>query len=150
MLQSKPALSKREVEDLLKRGAYGALMDDESDGDDFCEADIDKILQQRTQVIRLEGGEKNSTFSKASFSTANTRSDINIDDPHFWDKWAKKAELDVDKLKKPRHLIMELPRQRKQTTRYTTGSGGGEMMDNMSELDSSADSDYDDEGKRGE
>ena len=45
---------------------------------------------------------------------------------------------------------MELPRQRKQTTRYTTGSGGGEMMDNMSELDSSADSDYDDEGKRGE
>ena len=138
------------MEDLLKRGAYGALMDDDESGDDFCEEDIDRILSKRTQVIRVEGGEKNSTFSKASFSTTNTRSDINIDDPHFWDKWAKKAELDADTLKKPKHLIMELPRQRKQTSRYTTGSGGGDMMDNMSELDSSGDSDYDDDGRRGQ
>jgi len=31
-----PALSKQEVEELLRRGAYGAVMDDE-DGQKFCE-----------------------------------------------------------------------------------------------------------------
>ena len=31
------ALTKKEVEDLLKKGAYGALMDDDTAGDKFCE-----------------------------------------------------------------------------------------------------------------
>ena len=134
------------MEALLKRGAYGALMDDDEAGDDFCEEDIDKILQKRTQVIRLEGGEKGSTFSKASFASTTTRSDIDIDDPHFWEKWARKAELNVEDMKKPKHLIQDLPRQRKQTSRYVVSNEGGDMMDNLSEFDSSADSDFDDEG----
>ena len=92
------ALSKKEVEDLLKKGAYGAIMEDENAADQFCEEDIDQILQRRTQVITLESEDKGSTFSKASFSTDDTRSDINIDDPNFWQKWAKKADLDVDDL----------------------------------------------------
>ena len=71
--QTKEGLSKKEVEDLLKRGAYGALMDDDEEGDEFCEEDIDNILKKRTQVIRVEGGEKGSTFSKATFSTSATR-----------------------------------------------------------------------------
>ena len=29
---------------------------------------------------------------------STNRSDIDIDDPNFWQKWAKKAELDVDEL----------------------------------------------------
>lgn len=57
----------------MKKGAYGALMEDDEAGDDFCEEDIDKILQQRTQVVTLEGGEKGSTFAKATFSTSATR-----------------------------------------------------------------------------
>jgi chromodomain-helicase-DNA-binding protein 7 len=57
-------LTRKEIEDLLKKGAYGAVMDDENDGDKFCEEDIDQILKQRTQVIQLEQGEKGSTFSK--------------------------------------------------------------------------------------
>ena len=52
------------MEDLLKKGAYGAVMEDDNDGDKFCEEDIDQILKQRTQVIKLEEGEKGSTFSK--------------------------------------------------------------------------------------
>lgn len=91
-------LSKKEIEDLLKRGAYGAIMDDDSAADQFCEEDIDQILQRRTQVIQFDGGEKNSTFAKASFSASGNRSDIAIDDPNFWQKWAKKADLDVDGL----------------------------------------------------
>lgn len=79
-------LSKKEVEDLLKRGAYGALMDEDNAGDTFCEEDIDCILQRRTQVITLEQGEKGSTFSKASFASTGSRDDIDLDDPDFWKK----------------------------------------------------------------
>ena len=35
------SLSKTEVEDLLKKGAYGALMDDDKEADQFCEEDIE-------------------------------------------------------------------------------------------------------------
>ena len=38
------------------------------------------------------------TSLQASFSVSTNRSDIDIDDPNFWQKWAKKAELDVDEL----------------------------------------------------
>jgi chromodomain-helicase-DNA-binding protein 7 len=67
---------------------------DEDDGDKFCEEDIDQILERRTQVITLES-EKGSTFSKASFASSGIRSDIDIDDPDFWKKWAKKADIEI-------------------------------------------------------
>jgi len=84
------------VEDLLKKGAYGALMEDDRAGEKFCEEDIEHILQQRTHVRHIESGVKGSTFAKASFNMSTNRSDINIDDPQFWQKWAKKAEIDVN------------------------------------------------------
>lgn len=43
-------LTKKEIEDLLKKGAYGAIMDDDNAGDKFCEEDIEQILERRTQV----------------------------------------------------------------------------------------------------
>ena len=54
----------------------------------------DQILERRTQIITLES-EKGSTFSKASFASSGIRSDIDIDDPDFWKKWAKKADIDT-------------------------------------------------------
>ena len=63
----------------------------------FCEEDIDQILEQRAHVVQLENEGKGSTFSKASF-VADESSDINIDDPDFWQKWAEKAKLDLDEL----------------------------------------------------
>jgi len=96
-MNSNKQLSKKEIEDLLKRGAYGALMDEDNAGDKFCEEDIESILERRTQTITMETAEeKGSTFSKATFSSAGIRNDIDIDDPDFWKKWAKKAEIDVD------------------------------------------------------
>ncbi len=111
-------LSKKEIEDLLKKGAYGAIMEDENAADKFCEEDIDKILQQRSTVIQIEGGEKGSTFSKASFQVSET-SDISIDDPEFWQKWAKKADVDVEEKLNPKdERIIYEPRRRTQTRRF--------------------------------
>ena len=35
-------------------------------------------------------------FLQASFSVSDNRTDIDINDPNFWQKWAKKADIDVD------------------------------------------------------
>ena len=42
----------------------------------------------------------NYNLFQASFVSAKGEEDIDIDDPNFWQKWAKKAELDVDYLNK--------------------------------------------------
>lgn len=62
-------LSKKEIEDLLRKGAYGALMDEEDEGSKFCEEDIDQILLRRTHTITIESEGKGSTFAKVSINT---------------------------------------------------------------------------------
>ncbi|CAI2322283.1 unnamed protein product [Caenorhabditis sp. 36 PRJEB53466] len=110
------ALSKKDVEELLKKGAYGSIMDEENESAKFNEEDIETILQRRTQTITLEAGQKGSLFAKASFnSTHNKGDDIDLDDPEFWNKWAEKAQVDVEKATATpdgRELILEEPRKR--------------------------------------
>lgn len=135
-------LTKKEIEDLLKKGAYGAVMDDDNAADKFCEEDIDSILERRTQVITMES-EKGSTFSKASFGFSGNRSDISIDDPEFWTKWAKKAEInetlgDVE----VEDLVISEPRRRTQIKRYGHDEG---VLEGMSE-ESANNSETDEEG----
>lgn len=134
-------LTKKEIEDLLKRGAYGAVMDD-GDGDKFCEEDIDSILMRRTQVITMES-EKGSTFSKASFAASGNRSDIGVDDPDFWVKWAKKAEIDTEAIEREEteDLVISEPRRRTQIKRYGHDEG---VLDGIS--DESQNSETDEEG----
>lgn len=166
---SNKQLTKKEIEDLLKKGAYGAIMDDDNAGDKFCEEDIEQILERRTQVsellfrqlkvlhfyvclliqknsiiqiITIEA-EKGSTFSKASFACSSNRSDINIDDPDFWKKWAKKAEIDTTEKKEEDELVISEPRRRTQIKRY-----GHDESVVMSDLDSSDDN-SDDETSSG-
>jgi len=137
--QNSLQLSKKEIEDLLKKGAYGALMEDDTQAaDKFCEQDIDMLLQQRSTVIQIEGGEKGSTFSKASFQTSET-SDISIDDPEFWQKWAKKADINIDEKLNPidERIIYE-PRRRTQTKRFVCGLDELEESDDSMSTDSEA------------
>ena len=129
------ALTKTEVEDLLKKGAYGALMDDENAGDKFCEEDIEDILLKRSQVITHQE-EKGSTFSKATFASAETDQDISIDDPDFWKKWAKKAQ--IEEVDENTELMMVEPRQRKHINYNHVGD-----TNPISDLDSSGDEDGD-------
>ncbi|XP_075938173.1 chromodomain-helicase-DNA-binding protein 6 isoform X1 [Anarhichas minor] len=127
-------LSKLEVEDLLKKGAYGALMDEEDEGSKFCEEDIDQILQRRTQTITIQTEGKGSTFAKASFISSGNRTDISLDDPNFWQKWAKIAEVEIDSKSEKESLVIDTPRVRKQTRHYNSFEDD-ELME-FSELDS--------------
>lgn len=68
-------LSKMEVEDLLRKGAYGALMDEEDEGSKFCEEDIDQILQRRTQTITIQSEGKGSTFAKVCCAPSGGKGD---------------------------------------------------------------------------
>lgn len=65
-------LSKKEIEDLLRRGAYGAIMDEEDEGAKFCEEDIDQILQRRTKTITIESEGRGSTFAKVKEKNRQT------------------------------------------------------------------------------
>lgn len=97
-LQQIQQFSKKEIEDLLRKGAYAAIMDENDEGSRFCEEDIDQILQRRATTITIESEGKGSTFSKASFVASENRNDIALDDPEFWQKWAKKADIDMDSI----------------------------------------------------
>ncbi|XP_076856036.1 chromodomain-helicase-DNA-binding protein 9 isoform X2 [Brachyhypopomus gauderio] len=134
--QIQQQLSKKEIEDLLRRGAYGALMDEEDEGAKFCEEDIDQILQRRTKTITIESEGRGSTFAKASFVASGNRTDISLDDPNFWDKWAKKAELDLDAVNGRNSLVIDTPRVRKQTRPF---SATKDELAELSEGDSSGD-----------
>ncbi|XP_043913895.1 chromodomain-helicase-DNA-binding protein 8 [Protopterus annectens] len=112
--------TKKEIEDLLRKGAYAAIMDEDDESSKFCEEDIDQILQRRTTTITIETEGKGSTFAKASFVASENRTDISLDDPNFWQKWAKKADLDIDSLSGKNNLVIDTPRVRKQTRQYST------------------------------
>ncbi len=135
-------LSKKEIEELLKKGAYGALMDDDNAGDKFCEEDIDSILERRTTTVTVEAEKAGGSFAKATFASADTV-DISIDDPDFWAKWAKKAE--IEEIDEKKQLTMVEPRSRKKIQRF----GGHGNVENHSDLDSSSDSDDGGRGGRG-
>nr|XP_055057519.1 chromodomain-helicase-DNA-binding protein 8 isoform X1 [Misgurnus anguillicaudatus] len=128
--------SKKEIEDLLRKGAYAAIMDENDEGSRFCEEDIDQILQRRATTITIESEGKGSTFSKASFVASENRTDIALDDPEFWQKWAKKADLDMDTFNRKNTLVIDTPRVRKQTRQFSTLRGeGGELSDMDSDDD---------------
>ncbi|XP_070700523.1 chromodomain-helicase-DNA-binding protein 8 isoform X3 [Pempheris klunzingeri] len=122
--------SKKEIEDLLRKGAYAAIMDENDEGSRFCEEDIDQILQRRATTITIESEGKGSTFSKASFVASENRNDIALDDPEFWQKWAKKADIDMDSINRKNTLVIDTPRVRKQTRQYSSLRGeGGDLSD---------------------
>ncbi|KAF0991775.1 hypothetical protein HZS_1156 [Henneguya salminicola] len=87
-------LSKKEVEELLRRGAYAAVMDEDTEASaKFCSEDIEQILERRATVIQIAGEAKGSTFAKASFNAEISSDQVDIDDPDFWQKWAKTAKV---------------------------------------------------------
>lgn len=92
-------LSKEEIENLLKHGAY-EMFKEEKDGEAeaaskrFSEESIDQILSRSTTIVHdpkkaADSGKKSfmSSFSKATFvSSSNPDEVVDIDDPDFWTK----------------------------------------------------------------
>jgi hypothetical protein len=131
-------LNRKEIEDLLKKGAYGAMLDDEASAK-FCEEDIDQILERRTTIIRHEGNEKGSVFSKATFSAADEdNAGVDLDDPDFWEKWAAKAHIDTTEVPDKNSLIVSMPRRRRQVQRFGSRTGDGSYSSNDNADDSDA------------
>ena len=70
------------------------------------------------------------TALQASF-VAEGSSDINVDDPDFWQKWAEKAKLDLDELANKDSLVLDTPRLRRKVSRY--GNDNVEEIVDMSD-----------------
>lgn len=143
---SKNELNKKEIEDLLRKGAYGAMLDDESSAQ-FCAEDIDQILERRTTVIRHEGNETGSMFSKATFSSSDGAT-VELDDPDFWEKWAAKAQIEATDTPDENELIVYQPRRRRQVQRFGSRPADGSVSSNEGENDSDAYVDDKDKGRR--
>ena len=64
-----PEGDKKAVESLLKKGAHVLLNDDGTvdEGQSFCDANIDQILESNTET-RAVGGKAGNTFSVANFA----------------------------------------------------------------------------------
>ena len=86
--------TSKEMEELLKRGAY-ALLEDENDemGKEFVADDIESILQKRTRKRVVEGAKtaswlnkKGMNVTKSKFASDSASAGIDIDDPLFWQK----------------------------------------------------------------
>ncbi|KAH7669961.1 associated with TFs and helicase family protein, partial [Aphelenchoides avenae] len=116
MKDSGNQLTHKEVEDLLKKVAYGAVMDEDNEGSKFSEEDIEIILQTRTQTNRLE--------APRSFTSSSNREDIDANDPNFWAKWAKKANIEVNTV--PEEILHELRSRRKRFEENYKGLNEGE------------------------
>jgi len=85
---SSKQLSAKDVDTLLKYGAYGAINDNDEAERSFVEADIEQILQHSSVVVHGASAADTalSSFSKASFVADQSALDLNVDDPNFWQK----------------------------------------------------------------
>eukprot|EP00937_MAST-01D_sp_MAST-1D-sp2_P003161 g3161.t1 len=85
-----------EMQELLRQGAYHLLDDPEAAAreQDFLEADVDKLLEQRARVFVHEqtrtaatlSGRAGHQLAKSSFKSEKADRSIGIDDPDFWQK----------------------------------------------------------------
>ena len=86
--------SQEEMEQLLKRGAYALLGDDNDEmTQNFVSDDIDSILAKRTRTRVVEGAKTASwlnkqgmVVSRSKFGAEKGGETLDMDDPQFWQK----------------------------------------------------------------
>lgn len=111
-------MSTKEIDELLKRGAYDVFREDDTEQREFVEADIDTLLQRSSHKVTYEnnGSMKMAStlgsFSKASFVSADEKEDVDINDPDFWKKAIGLNENTIGILDDPAESIEVLPYQR--------------------------------------
>jgi hypothetical protein len=85
----------KEIDELLKKGAYDVFRDDDdAEAEKFMETDIDQLLAHSSKKVTYGASATSSlgsglgSFSKASFvaNTDDGAMDVDLDDPDFWSK----------------------------------------------------------------
>mmetsp|Transcript_5980 Transcript_5980/g.11311 ORF Transcript_5980/g.11311 Transcript_5980/m.11311 type:complete len:2522 (+) Transcript_5980:139-7704(+) len=83
----------KEMEQLLKKGAYALLEDDNDEiTKSFCADDIESILAKRTRTRVVEGTKtaswlnKKGMVTKSKFTSESNAAALDMDDPNFWEK----------------------------------------------------------------
>lgn len=83
----------QEMEQLLKKGAYALLEDDNDEiTKSFCADDIESILAKRTRTRIVEGAKtaswlnKQGMVTKSKFTSDSKSASLDMDDPNFWEK----------------------------------------------------------------
>mmetsp|Transcript_1524 Transcript_1524/g.2023 ORF Transcript_1524/g.2023 Transcript_1524/m.2023 type:complete len:2660 (+) Transcript_1524:292-8271(+) len=81
-----------EMEQLLKKGAYALMDDDDVIAQSFVTDDIESILKKRTRTRVVEGAKtaswlnKQGMVTKSKFTSDKKSANLDMDDPHFWEK----------------------------------------------------------------
>ncbi|EGZ22731.1 hypothetical protein PHYSODRAFT_388148, partial [Phytophthora sojae] len=148
---SKPndRMSKEEIENLLKHGAYEMFKEQESEAEaaskKFGEESIDQILSRSTTIVHdptrdADGNEKKnamSSFSKATFvSSTNPDEEVDIDDPNFWTKVIGLNGVEEQKKEEPSPL--QKRRCRRKVKSYLIDDDKAFMMDDSGDEASSS------------
>ncbi len=82
----------KEMEQLLKKGAYALLDEDDDNANDFVADDIENILKKRTRTRVVEGTKtaswlnKQGMVTKSKFTADSKSASLDMDDPNFWEK----------------------------------------------------------------
>jgi len=87
-------LNAKDMELLLKKGAYALQEGNDVEAKEFCEDNIDSILANRTRTRVVEGAQTASwlknknVLKKSKFTGKNSAAtaDVDVDDPLFWQK----------------------------------------------------------------
>ena len=139
----KDALSAKEVESLLKHGAYAAFDTDDTRAAQFETDDIDQILQRSTTIVHggdcAGGGDQTNAFSKAAFVENKDKGGPDVDDPDFWKKMMGTTTADTDanefSYKRARKTVLPLQQGK---SRARADSNSDDSGDEHSDSDSDA------------
>ncbi|KAI9980429.1 hypothetical protein PInf_026375 [Phytophthora infestans] len=137
-------MSKEEIENLLKHGAYEMFKEQDSEAEaaskKFGEESIDQILSRSTTIVHdptrdVDGKEKKnamSSFSKATFvSSTNPDEEVDVDDPNFWTKVIGLNGVEEQKKVEPSPL--QKRRCRRKVKSYLIDDDKAFMMDSGDE-----------------
>lgn len=151
----KDALSAKEVESLLKQGAYAAFDSDDARIKQFETDDIDQILQRSTTIVHggeNSAGNQSNAFSKAAFVTNKEKRGVEMDDPDFWKKMMPTAEVELAAFtdyKRKRKTVLPL-QQGKSRARANSNSDSSSDEHSDSDSDASDGGDNDEDDSQGD
>lgn len=143
--------TNKEMEQLLKKGAYALLEDDNDEiTQQFCADDIESILAKRTRTRVVEGAKTASwlnkqgmVVSKSKFTSDSTSAGLDMEDPDFWQKVLpdfNSPSIMIQKLEDLSHEVFGTTKAKKGPGRGRGRPRKSENSEEKKDPDSSADS----------